>query len=73
MLAKPVQNALTIKRAETLPNGIKVVLLDCAGSIEFNNSPKALEYDGELYGRTGWNSDTCTSYYRTDKKVAFSS
>ena len=73
MPAKPVQNALTIKHAETLPNGIKVIMLDCAGSLEYNNSPKALEYDGEIYGRTGWNSDRCISYYRTDKKVAFSS
>jgi hypothetical protein len=72
MQATPVQNAFPVKRSETLPDGVKVVILDCAGSIEYNHSPKALEYDGELYSRTGWNSDRYESYYRTDRKVAYS-
>ncbi len=66
MLATPIQNAITIRNAETLPNGVKVITV----SIEdFYTSPHAIEYDGEVYGRTGWNSDKYIAYYRTDKKV----
>ena len=73
MQAKPLENALSVKSVETLPDGVKVVTLDCRDWAGFGQSPSALEYDGEVFGRTGWNSDRCVVYYRSDKKVAFSS
>ena len=73
MQAKPLQNAVNVKSAETLPNGVKVVTLDCADWMDFIRTPKAINYDGEVYGCSGWNSDRCVAYYRSDKKAAFSS
>jgi len=69
--AKPLENALIVKSVETLPDGVKVVTLDCRDWAAFGQSPSALEYDGEVFGRTGWNSDTHIVYYRTDAKPAF--
>ena len=69
--AKPLENALIVKSVETLPGGVKVVTLDCRDWAAFGQSPSALEYDGEVFGRTGWNSDKHVVYYRTDTKPAF--
>tara|TARA_R110000824_G_scaffold216002_1_gene402610 strand:- start:322 stop:543 length:222 start_codon:yes stop_codon:yes gene_type:complete len=73
MQAKPLHNAVNVKSAEILPNGVKVVTLDCADWMDFVRTPNAINYDGQTYGCSGWNSDSCVAYYRTDKKVAFSS
>ena len=71
MQAKPVQNAITVRSAETLPDGAKVVMIDVADYIDYIRTPHAIEYDGEIYGRSGWNSDKHVVYYRTDKLTAF--
>lgn len=71
MLAKPIQDAMTIKTASTMPDGVKVVTLDVADYVGFIRSPHAIEYDGERYGRSGWNSDRHEIYYRSDKLVAY--
>ena len=71
MLAKPIQNAITVRLSETLPDGVKVVQLDVADYVDFIRSPHAIEYDGDVYGRSGWNSDRHVVYYRTDKLPAF--
>jgi len=66
MLARPVQNAITIRSAQTLPDGVQVVQLDVADYMDFIRSPHAIEYDGQVYGRSGWNSDRHVVYYRSD-------
>jgi len=71
MQAKSLQNAVTVRSTETLPDGVKVVMVDVADYIDFIRTPHAIEYDGQIYGRTGWNSDRCIAYYRTDRLVAF--
>jgi hypothetical protein len=71
MLAKALENAITIRSTETLPDGVKVVQLDVADYIDFIRKPHAIEYDGEIYGRSGWNSDRHVAYYRSDVKPAF--
>ena len=71
MQAKPVQNAITVRSAETLPDVAKVVMIDVADYIDYIRTPHAIEYDGEIYGRSGWNSDKHVVYYRTDKLTAF--
>jgi len=72
MLASPIENAITIRSAETLPDGVKVVQLDVADYMDFIRSPHAIKYDGEVYGRSGWNSDSHVVYYRSDKLPAYS-
>ena len=71
MQATPLPNALSIRTAEWLPDGVGVVTIDCANYIGFIRTPHAIEYDGTVYGRSGWNSDRCCAYYRTDIKPAF--
>jgi len=70
MQAKALINAITVRSTETLPNGVKVVQIDVADYIDFIRKPHAIEYDGELYGRSGWNSDRHVAYYRSDIKPA---
>jgi len=72
MLAKPIQDAIAIKEACTLPDGVKLVTIDVADYAGFARSPHAIEYDGELYGRSGWNSDRYEVYYRSDRIAAYS-
>jgi hypothetical protein len=69
--AKPLENALVVRQAAKLPDGVGVVMLDCFDYDAFKRTPSGLEYEGELYGRTGWNSDKHIVYYRTDAKPAF--
>ena len=71
MLAKPLKDALQVRRAEKLPDGVGVVMLDCRDYDEYRRTPSGLEYGGVVYGRTGWNSDKHIVYYRTDAKPAF--
>jgi hypothetical protein len=71
MHATPLKNAITVRQFETLPDGVGVVTIDCADYIGFIRTPHALEYDGVVYGRSGWNSDKCCAYYRSDVKPAF--
>lgn len=40
------------------------------GYDEYKALPNACLWDGVLYGKAGWNSDTGVVIYRTDKKVA---
>jgi hypothetical protein len=70
MTAKPIDNAVEILTAATLPDGVKVVTVPCEDYAALKALPKAIEYKGDIYGRSGWNSDTCVAYYRTDKAVA---
>jgi len=71
--AQPVEATITIKLAETLPNGVMVLTVDMAeGYMCFpRRSPKALRFNGRLYGRSGWNSDKLVIYYRSDVTPAF--
>jgi len=68
--ATPVK-AITILEAQTLPNGVKVLLVPCKSYKALEKLPDALQYDNQVYGCTGWNSDSKVAYYRTDKAVAF--
>lgn len=42
----------------------------CHDYDEFRIQPSGLEYEGRVYGRTGWNSDRCVAYYSTRVKLA---
>ena len=70
MKATAIKDALTVKRVEDAPNGSKCVVLDCSDYDAFRKSSHGIKYDGEAYGRTGWNSDRCEVYYNNRWKVA---
>ena len=68
--AAPVSNAIEVIHVETLPDGVTVVIVPCADRGVFAKLPKAIAYGGEAYGRSGWNSDRCCAYYRSDRGFA---
>lgn len=46
------------------------LVVPCCDYDTFKDLPRAVKFDGRLYGRTGWNSDSGQGYYCTGKQVA---
>ena len=67
MKAKAIENTIQITTSETLPDGVKVAITDCADYQAFKKLPKAIELNGVAYALTGWNSDRFCAYYRNDR------
>jgi len=65
---KPV-NAIIVTGNVLLGN-VRVLETNCSDYESFKSLPAAVEFDGHIYGRSGWNSDHETAYYRTDTWVA---
>ena len=76
MNVTPVTDALTVKRVEDLSDWYvgsnRFVVLECGDYDAFRSLPRAVVYDGEVYARTGWNSDRREVYYSNKMKVAYS-
>jgi len=64
-------DAITILTAGTLPDGVKYLEAACADYDAYSALPQAVECDGRVYGKTGWDSDKCLAFYRTDARIAF--
>lgn len=41
------------------------IITSCTDYDDYKSLPRVVEYQGVLYGKTGWNSDTCQAYYKT--------
>ncbi len=68
--ANAVRSCFPVLSTETLPNGVDVLTIPCADSDVLATLPAAVEHAGTLYGRTGWNSDRCVAYFRSDASIA---
>ena len=56
---------------EQLPNGITVLIVPCnEGYEDFKKLPKMVEFEGETFGASAFNSDRGIAYYRTDVRCA---
>jgi len=66
-LAAEAVGGVVVIRAETLPDGVRVLVVPCG---DYERMPQAVEHGGRLYGRTGWDSDRMVAFYRTDAAVA---
>ncbi len=66
-----IKDAVPIRSYEELPDGVRVLILDCADWKALQALPKVLKFNNELYGRTGWNSDSHVAFFRTDANIAF--
>jgi hypothetical protein len=66
MKAASITNVVQVVTHETLPDGVQVVTTQCDDFAHLRTLPPALSFRGAIYGRTGWNSDRCVAYYRTD-------
>lgn len=70
--AKPLHNMIPVLWVDTLPNLVKVAHVRCLDHKDLESLPNAIEYEGVVYGRSGWNSDILIAYYRTDyRNLAF--
>ena len=67
MEAHVVQNMVAVTSIETLPDGVAVATLPCAGYEDWKRLPSAISYGSFNFALSGWNSDRCIAYYRTDK------
>lgn len=70
--AKAIKNAITIKSFWKSPEGDKWIQVDMDGNTwkHVKKLPEALLFDGEIYGRRGWNSDNGTVSYCNRQLVA---
>ena len=51
----------------------RILTVRCLDYDAFEALPKAVEYDGKLFGLTGWNSDSYHAYYENNVCLAFPS
>lgn len=62
--------AIIIRGEERLPDGVTALKVDCYDFDAYQALPSVVEFDGRLFGKTGWNSDTGLGCYRDDCRVA---
>jgi len=67
--AKAVK-AISVLAIETLPNNVRVLITSCADYEVLKTLPQVVSVGKEVFGRSGWNSDKCIAYYRTDVQIA---
>lgn len=64
-------NSIQVLGCEVLPDGDKVLIVPANnGWDSVKKLPGGLEYEGNSYGYTGWNSDRNVAYYKASKKFA---
>ena len=75
--AEPVADLVCVQ-VERLPDGVGVLRLDLdsdtvtarGACIAYLRSPSILRLDGEVYVRSGYDSDQGVAFYRTDRRAA---
>ncbi len=68
--ARTLTDLVPLTSIEYLSNGVQVLLVPCPDHRAYQGLPKAMSYHGQSYGLTGWNSDRCVAYYRSDALMA---
>ena len=68
--AMKVENSVVVNTVETLPTGVKVLTIDYFG--DYRKYRERYCTRAKSYGRSGWDSDRNTAYFRSDIKLAFS-
>ena len=69
--AKKLSDSIRVIEAYTLPDGVNFVSVPCADYAALKDLPDAISYECQLYGWTGWDSDRCVAFYKTDRAFAF--
>ncbi len=80
MKATAIENSIVILRSEFCEawrtvDGFEVpaaffLETPCRDYSELLSLPNAVTFEGRLYGKSGWNSDTYKAYYNTNIKTA---
>lgn len=69
MLARIMTEFLPVRADHKLPD-CRCLEVDCADFDAYKDLPKAVEFNGALFGLTGWNSDRCMAYYKSGMPMA---
>jgi len=69
MEGKAVLGSVLLLSAHVL-EGVLWLEVPCAGYEELKALSAALEYEGRVCGRSGWNSDRGVAYYNSGRKSA---
>jgi len=75
MIANPVNNAVLIESVEAC-DGVVYLTVSLGGGEHYDmwqsykGLPNVIEYNGELFGKSCWNSDVGRGYYRNNIPVA---
>ena len=72
-VAVAVPDKIVIQQHEVFPDApieCLIIGMQTDNYDEYRTLPEVLEYQDKLYGKTGWNSDQCVAYYRTDALIA---
>ena len=64
MLAKRVEAVRVLEVHEM--DDVKVLITRCRDYDEYMALPDAVEFEGQIFGKTGWDSDKCIACYRRD-------
>lgn len=68
--AQPVNNTIPVLELCTLPDGVKVATVACADYEAKASLPGAIRLGALELGCSGWDSDRCVAFYRSDRLVA---
>jgi len=63
-------DAIGVLRYEVV-DGVGVLVTSCRDYDEYSQLPQVVRYEGEVLGKTGWNSDRGIAYYQTKCRVAY--
>ena len=83
--AYPVRDSIAILSDEVLPAPLvttvvtkvsgqqRVVTIRCADYAARSLLPAAISVEGQVLGITGWDSDRCVAFYKSDITIAYRS
>lgn len=60
-----------VVRAQHEVAGDRLLETDCRDYDHYCNLPDVVEYQGTIFGKTGWNSDKQLAYYSSAARIAF--
>ena len=68
-VAQVVDGYISVLSSQILQS-VSCLVVSCVSAANFAALPVALLHNDKVHGKTGWNSDHCAAYYRTDANLA---
>ncbi len=70
LTATPVKNAIVIEGKYTC-EGTTCLATRCNDYDHYKELPQVVQFEGEDYALTGWNSDNFRAYYQNNGSIAY--
>ena len=67
--AKPLYDHIRVNECAVI-DGVTCVTVDCCDYMQYQTLPHAIEYEGKVLGKTGWNSDKGYCSYQSNAMLA---